>query len=234
MFIMVDGIDGSGKSSVIDAWKEYLTAQGNTIFDLRDTWKKRGAYPEYSELKSYDFIFSGEPTYVGVGKVIREELIAKNNNYTQNAIAEAYALDRLVLYKKIIIPALEDGKCVIQDRGVSTSLCYQTVGDTKLSFEEVAALEGNALALAYAPNHLVLIEANTNIAIERLSKRLEKQDNVIFEKNVFLEMASAQFKNPAFLNLFKERNTAVHYLSGNDELGIMKHKSIDLLKQLLS
>jgi thymidylate kinase len=75
MFIMIDGIDGSGKSTVVQGWKDYLNSQGNTIFDLKEYWQKEGCYPPYSELRSYDFIISGEPTYVGVGKAIREHLI---------------------------------------------------------------------------------------------------------------------------------------------------------------
>ena len=35
MFIMIDGIDGSGKSSVIQAFKEHLAGQGTAIFDLK-------------------------------------------------------------------------------------------------------------------------------------------------------------------------------------------------------
>ena len=51
MFIMLDGIDGCGKSTIIQAWKDYLTAQGNAIFDLKKYWQETGHYPELSELK---------------------------------------------------------------------------------------------------------------------------------------------------------------------------------------
>jgi len=65
MFIMLDGIDGSGKGTVISAWKEYLIQSGRTVFDLVKYWKENKKYPEYSAIKNYEIIFSGEPTYVG-------------------------------------------------------------------------------------------------------------------------------------------------------------------------
>ena len=81
---------------------------------------------------------------------------------TEEAIAQAYSLDRLILYKKIILPALADEKCVIQDRGVSTSLCYQTLsGQLKLDY--LSSLPGNAVALASAPNHLIIIDVSNYI-----------------------------------------------------------------------
>ena len=177
---MLDGIDGSGKSTIIEIWKNYLAEQGNAIFDLKEYWKKNGSYPDYNELKSYDFIFSGEPTYVGIGQVIREELIKKGSNYPPLAIAGAYALDRLILYNKIIIPALKNGKCVIQDRGVSTSLCYQPITEPALTVKKLSVLPGNDLALKHRPDHLVLLSIDAKTALKRLEKRVTKQDNVIF------------------------------------------------------
>jgi len=37
MFIMLDGIDGSGKGTIIEAWKQHLSDSGNGIFDLKKT-----------------------------------------------------------------------------------------------------------------------------------------------------------------------------------------------------
>jgi dTMP kinase len=233
MFIMLDGIDGSGKSTVIQTWKEYLANQGNTIFDLTDCWKERGEYPDFSELTKYDFIFTSEPTYVGIGKTIREELIKNGSAYPARAIAEAYSLDRLVLYTKIIIPALRDGKCVIQDRGVSTSLCYQPLMDKKITVKFLENLPGNALALKHRPDHLVLLSIDPGLAAQRLQKRTGKQDNVIFERTAFQKKIAAVFRSSTYQKLFTKRGTKIHYLPAEEKIGIMKKDSVALLSKLL-
>ncbi|MEK7625096.1 MAG: dTMP kinase [Patescibacteria group bacterium] len=233
MLIMIDGIDGSGKSTIVAVLKEYLTGEGNAIFDLRDYWLANGKYPEFHELKSYDFIFTSEPTYIGIGKVLREELINSNNHYPEKAIAHAFSLDRIVLYNKIIIPALKEKKCVISDRGVSTSLCYQTLSG-KLSIKEIAEMVGNSLALEYAPEHLIIMKVNPKEALARLKKRSEKQDNAVFEKLAFQTKAADLFYSKEYKKLFEAHGTKVHYLPGNDKIDIMKTSAIKLFKQILT
>lgn len=230
---MVDGIDGSGKDTVANAWKDHLAAQGNALFDVRDYWKKNGTYPDFSELKSYDFIFTAEPTYVGIGKVIREELTRKGTHYSELAIAHAFSLDRLVHYEKIIIPALADGKCVIQVRGVSTSLCYQAVSGT-LSLNTLAALPGNAVALEHRPDYLVLMDVSSDAIISRLSGRSDKNDNSIFERQDFLEKVTTFFNSPQFQGLFTNRGTVIEKLPAHEDLATMKDKSLHLLTLLLT
>lgn len=231
MFIMIDGIDGSCKSTVIDTWKDYLIKEGNGIFDLKKYWKENKCYPEYKELRAYEFIFSGEPTYTGMGALIREELIRNGTDYPLQAVAQAFSLDRLILYKKIIIPALKDDKCIIQDRGVTTSLCYQVLSG--LSLEEVAKMPGNALALEYPPNHLVLMQLGAQEAIRRLQERSTKQDDVMFEKIDFQRRAAEIFDSPEYQQMFTVGGTQIHRLSAEDKIDIMKAKAIALLKEIL-
>jgi thymidylate kinase len=231
---MIDGIDGSGKSTALEAWKAYFTSQGNAIFDLKKYWIEKKIYPELTEIKSYDFIFSCEPTRVGIGQIIREELINKDKNYPAQAIAEAYSLDRLVLYHKIIIPILKDGKCIIQDRGLSTTLAYQTVQSTRLDFNTLANLPGNKLALDWRPDHLVLVDAEPQKAAERLVKRADKQDLAIFEQLETLQKNAAQFRNVEYQKIFLSRGTKIETLNGNEEIDIMKAKAVDLIKKILN
>jgi len=232
-FIMIDGIEGSGKSTIVEAWKRYLADQGNAIFDMKDYWKENGKHPDFSELKSYDFILTSEPSYVGIGKVIREELIKKGTDYPGRAIAEAYALDRLIIYKKLIIPALADGKCIIQDRGVSTSLCYQPLTDPSVTPAWLSALSGNALALEYRPDHLILMQVDPERAMQHLATRYDKQDDAIFEKIDFQKKTAEVFASPEYQKFFTVHGTQVHYLPAEDELAIIKERSITLLKDLL-
>ncbi len=231
---MIDGIDGSGKSTIVQAWKEYLASQGNAVFDLKSYWQTAGKYPELDEVKSYDFIFSCEPTYVGVGKVIREELVQVGKNYPHRAIIEAFSLDRLVLYNKITIPLLSNDKIVIQDRGVSTSLAYQSLQDKEFDFAKIAEFPGNNLALTNRPDHLIIAKISAETAAARIGTRFDKNDNAIFEKLDFLKKATENFYSPEFQKIFTDRGTQVHYLNAESEIDIMKQEAISLLKKLIS
>ncbi|TSC84321.1 MAG: Thymidylate kinase [Parcubacteria group bacterium Gr01-1014_13] len=234
MLIMIDGIDGSGKSTVVQTWKEYLTAQGNAVFDLKQYWQTTGKYPELDEIKSYDFVFSCEPTYVGVGKVIREELVKIGTNYPHRAIIEAFSLDRLVLYNKITIPLLASGKIVIQDRGVSTSLAYQSLQDKEFDFAKIAEFPGNKLALENRPDHLIIAQISAEQAAARIGARFDKNDNAIFEKLDFLKKAAENFSSSEFQKIFTDRGTQIHRLNAGAEIDIMKQEATNLLKQLIS
>ena len=231
---MIDGIDGSGKSTAVQAWKDYLAGQGNAIFDLKHYWQITGKYPELEEVKSYDFIFSCEPTYVGVGKVIREELVKTGTNYSPRAIIEAFSLDRLILYNKIIIPLLTNNKIVIQDRGVSASLAYQSIQNKEFTFKKIAEFPGNKLALENRPDHLIITKISAQIATARLSGRFDKNDDVIFEKLDFLKKATEIFYSDQYQKIFTGRGTKIHYLNAEAEIDIMKQEAIDLLKSILT
>ncbi len=233
MFIMIDGIDGSGKSTIVDAWKEYSISAGYKIFDLKKYFLENDRYPELSEFINCDFIFSAEPTHVGIGKILREEFINNKNNYPAEAIAEAHSLDRIILYTKVIIPALKNKKYIIQDRGISTSLAYQPTQDSHLTLEKVAGYVGNRLASNYRPDHLILMDIDPQIAYKRLMSRHEKIDNAIFEKKDFLKKAALKFQNDDFKNFFLNLGTQVHYLSGEEKIDIMKAQALDLLKNIL-
>lgn len=230
---MVDGIDGSGKSSIIEAWENHLLAQGKTVFDLNHYCREKKSFPTLDQMRASKFIFSCEPTRVGIGRVLREELTSQNNNYANEAIAQAFSLDRLILYKKFIIPLLEDGHLVITDRGVSTSLAYQTLPGSGLNYTDITQLPGNALALKYRPDHLIIAQTSPEQAATRLAGRENKKDHSIFEKLETLTTIANQYTSPAYQNIFKSLGTQIHYLPTSDKIDIMRAKAIDLLTTIL-
>ena len=122
-FIIIDGPDGSGKTNIMYGLAAYLRKQGKKVFDLKDYWRHSRSLPEPEDLYMYDVVLSAEPTFSLVGGAIRDELIRTNKRYYSTlAIATAFSLDRLILYKRIIIPLLEKGKTVIQDRSFTTCI----------------------------------------------------------------------------------------------------------------
>ncbi len=233
-FIIIDGIDGSGKSTVMKAWVEHLRSQGKNIFDIKEYWNEYHRHPEVDELMDYDIIITGEPTYVWTGAAIRQEMIKNGTGYSTTSIADAYSLDRLVLYRRLILPLLEAGKTILQDRSVSTSLCYQSVQDNPLEMETIATLEGNAFALQHAPDHLIIADLPVAVAMTRLGGRSDKQDDAIFEKEDFLNKSHDRFLDEEYQQYFTRNGTQVHILDCSTNIDIMKASGIELLQKLLS
>ena len=103
-FIVMEGPDGSGKTTQIELLKEYLREQGR------------------------DCIITREPGGTRIGESIRSIIL--DPAYTEMSdVTEMllYAASRAQLMKEIIIPAIEAGKVVISDRFVDSSMVYQGI-----------------------------------------------------------------------------------------------------------
>lgn len=215
-FVIIDGLDGSGKSLVVNGLAEHLKKKGKKVFELKEFWKNSSSLPEPEDLFDYDLIISAEPTYSFVGRAIREEIIRHNDrNYSVLATATAFSLDRLILYKRLILPLLKKGKTIIQDRSVTTSIVYQPIQAEPLSLSKVLSLEGNKLALENRPDLLIIADVNAETCIERLGKRDDKKDNAIFENLAFQKKAYKRFKSKWFRRLFEEQGSKVVYLDAD-------------------
>lgn len=227
MFVIVDGIDGSGKGTIVNALAEARRACGARIFDLREFAKHEHRLPEPEEIAGYNVLVSAEPTHTWVGQTIRDEIIRDNGrNYGTLSTAEAFALDRLILYRRVLLPARERGIDIIQERGVTSSIVYQSqrleVRSQKLEIEidgvpveQLCALEGNAQALANPPNLCIIVSTEPARAMQRLRLRSAKQDTAIFEKQPILTALHERYHGSWFRDLLSSRNWRVEYLDAN-------------------
>lgn len=104
-FISFEGPDGSGKSTQIKLVKEYFQEKG------------------------FDLVITREPGGTRISEKIRE-IILDNTHIEMDYMTEAllYAASRAQHVSQIIIPALREGKVVICDRFVDSSIVYQGIG----------------------------------------------------------------------------------------------------------
>ena len=104
-FITFEGGDGSGKSTQIGILRDRLTEAG------------------------YDVILTREPGGTQISEKIRD-LILDPDNSEMDDMTEAmlYAAARSQLVRQLIKPALSEGKVVICDRFVDSSIAYQAYG----------------------------------------------------------------------------------------------------------
>lgn len=105
IFITIEGIDGSGKSTQIQFIKDYL------------------------EDKGYDVVITREPGGTEICEKIRS-IILDPENTGMGVITEMllYASSRAQLVFEVIKPALDSGKIVVCDRFVDSSFAYQGYG----------------------------------------------------------------------------------------------------------
>ena len=104
-FITFEGGDGSGKSTQISILRESLIKAG------------------------YDVILTREPGGTEISEKIRELILdPENSEMADMTEAFLYAAARAQLVSQLIKPALEEGKVVICDRFVDSSIAYQAYG----------------------------------------------------------------------------------------------------------
>lgn len=140
MFIAIEGIDGSGKSTTIKELCKYLETKGYSVF------------------------LTAEPTLMSSGKLIREVLSKKESDapLTHEMLALMFASDRLNHLREEIWPALKEKRTVVTDRYLFSSVAYQSVN---VSYEWVKGIN----RFAMLPDILVFIDVSIDKALERLA-----------------------------------------------------------------
>ena len=222
-FVMVDGLDGCGKGIAIDALRDLAHSRKLKTFDLKTFWKEFDTIPTLEEIGDAEVIISAEPTYALVGKGIRQEIIKDNKReYSAQSTAFAFALDREILYRRLIIPALKAGKIVFQERGIITSIVYQPV-QGNISLNEIINLPGNRLELQHAPGLVIIPRLLAKTAMERLSRR-EKKDDAIFENLPFQEKLKERFESDWLQTLLKNNGSRVEFVD-NESISVEEFKS---------
>ncbi len=105
LFIVFEGVDGSGKSTQLDLLNKYLCARQVPTYTTR------------------------EPGGTPVGEKIRELLLDPGFSEIQGRTeALLYAAARAQLVAQVIRPKLEQGTVVLCDRYIDSSLAYQGYG----------------------------------------------------------------------------------------------------------
>ena len=156
-FITFEGIDGSGKSTLISAIKEKLLSKG---------------------IREERIVVTKEPGGTEFAELLREVLARK---VEREPLAELFALlsARHDHTKKKIIPALREGKIVICDRYLDSTFAYQVFGKG-LEYYLVTHLNKIA-SLKLKPDLTILIDVDPKIALDRLKDRRDHYESLGLE-----------------------------------------------------
>ncbi|MEV6147812.1 dTMP kinase [Streptomyces sp. NPDC051992] len=152
-FIALEGGDGAGKSTQVEALAEWIRAKGHEVVVTR------------------------EPGATPVGKRLRSILLdVSSAGLSNRAEALLYAADRAEHVDSVVRPALERGAIVISDRYIDSSVAYQGAG-RDLSPTEIARISRWATS-GLVPHLTVLLDVDPETARERFTEapdRLESE-----------------------------------------------------------
>lgn len=238
-FIVIDGLDGIGKGVFLRALQEEAEKSGKKVFDIEKYWQENNEHPSVNEIiGKYDAVITAEPTFVEIGKYIREELIARNGrNYSPQTIAEAYALDRRILYERLLLPLLENGIDTYQSRSLSTSIVYQRQSaldeGKEFSINDILKIPGNTFCHQYPMDFLIV---PTLPDIQEVMRRLEsrkKDDNCIFEVSDFQLKVKEHYDSLEFREIFESNGTQVIYMDAGKTVEFSKQQMRDFYQQHL-
>jgi len=239
VFVVVDGLDGVGKGVFLDTFVEEAKKEGKRVFDVNEFWKEYDYYPSLKEIiGNFDVIVTSEPTFVGIGKVVRNEIIANNGReYTARATAEAYALDRRILYETLILPCLEAGIDVYQSRSFSTSIVFQAQQASdqgeKLTVEDILAISGNNFCYNHPMNHLIIPTIRDVEEAVKRSQDRKKQDDCVFENLEFQLKIKSHYESEELKELFEQKGVKVTYFDAGVSLEFSREQARDFYQQNL-
>ena len=168
LFIVMEGPDGSGKTTQINLLKEYLEEAG------------------------YECLITREPGGTVIGEEVRQ-LILNPEHKEMSPVTEMlhYAASRAQLVHEVIGPALEEGKIVISDRFVDSSIVYQGIA-RKLGISTVSAVNAPGIGI-YRPDGIFFIDLSEADGLRR-KKEQKNLDRMEQEGIDFHHMVSEGYR----------------------------------------
>jgi dTMP kinase len=172
MFITFEGPDGSGKSTQLKLLIKHLQS-----------------------ININNFIVTREPGGTELGKKIRSLLLDTSTNIDSITELLLFSADRAQHINEKIKPALQNGKIVICDRYIDSTIAYQ-VGGRQLN--EKTILDAIKLATTnLTPDYTFLFDISPKTGLMRATKKESadrmEQEHIDFHKRVrnkYLELAN--------------------------------------------
>ena len=162
-FITLEGPDGSGKTTVAKYLCEKLTNDG------------------------YEVVHTREPGGIDIAEQIRNVILdPKNTAMDEKTEALLYAASRRQHLVEKVLPAVKEGKIVICERFVDSSLAYQGFG-RQLGFDDVLGINLFAIDNTF-PDLTIYLDVDEKTGLDRLKNRTFKdrldQESIDFHHRV--------------------------------------------------
>jgi len=154
VFICIEGIDGCGK-----------TTQAKLLVNKL---RRRG----------FDAVYTTEPSSGKVGRLIRGFVLDRRRRVPIALEALLFAADRIDHMETEVKPLLRQGKTLVCDRYVYSSLAYQGAAGLDLDWID----QVNQLALK--PSLALFLDVQPEVVVKRLRRKRSVMENMSNLKNV--------------------------------------------------
>jgi dTMP kinase len=154
IFICIEGLDGSGKT----------THAHRLVRNLQQ--------------KGFDAVYTTEPSRGELGTFIRGTILEGKNRVPSVVEALLFAVDRVEHFEKDVKPALKEGKVVVSDRCVYSSLAYQGAAGLDLEWIE----EINRFAIP--PDLALYIDVPPEIVVKRIRRKKSVMERLETQRRV--------------------------------------------------
>lgn len=153
-FICIEGLDASGKT----------TQARRLVRNLRR--------------KGFGAVYTTEPSSGEVGRFIREHILQRRKRVPSVVEALLFAADRIDHVERKIKPALQEGKIVVCDRYVFSSIAYQ--GAAGLNVRWIEEINGSALP----PDIAIYLDVPMELLIKRMKRKRSVMETLEVQRKV--------------------------------------------------
>jgi dTMP kinase len=153
VFIVIEGLDGSGKTTQATILANKLSAK-------------------------YKVLCTAEPSHGKIGTFIRQSCLYEETRLPTEAEALLFASDRIEHMHNELLPAINEGKLVICDRYIYSSLAYQ--GSAGLSLDWIKTINARALE----PDYALYIDVSPEHVLERLQRKKSVMETLETQRKV--------------------------------------------------
>ncbi len=171
LFITFEGADGCGKTTQMKLLAEYLKQQGKNV------------------------VLTREPGGKGLGEKVREILLNYDGPVSDRCESFLFLADRAQNIDIIVNPAVEDGKIVLCDRHIDSTVAYQGYG-RGLDIERINKLNDIATN-GKKPDLTFVFDIDVETSMKRVGKEKDRMESagIDFHNRVrkgYLELAKQE------------------------------------------
>jgi dTMP kinase len=189
VLITIEGIDGSGKSTLISMLKKKLSGP--------------------------DVVFTREPGSSWIGEQVRRAVAEESDPVAE---ALLFMADHAQHLATIVRPSLAAGRLVISDRYSDSRYAYQAVSLDGIITEPLAWLKAVHRGWTVTPDLTYLLVLSPDEAVKRLAgnhrlEHFETEENLKRVQQVYLELAAAEPSRFVIVDALLEKEEIADFIA---------------------